>query len=1553
MSLHKFAEQVAAQGRGDDSLLVHMTPDEVQRLQAFAEANGRTMTINPTTGLPEAGFLSDLFKAVAPIALGAFLGPGAFGISGLGMSAGMAGLTVGGITTLATGSLSRGLMAGMGAYGGAGLAQGFADAGANALGAQGTAGVLGVEGAATGAGSQAAMLAEQTAGFGTEGLSRLADSARVASGASPVMPSSGALMSKGLEAAGASPMQFAKDNWKSLAAAASPILAGAMVPTTTKMPTGQPDPGYIRQQVYDPISQTYRSLTPVKANEWKDRSFSDIYRGYNGGGIVALAGGGMPGYAGGDLIPNRRDLPVNTNYVDEPYTALAGWQVEPPIGGGMPSEEELARKIALSSVTPDLIRTKTAGTTGGLDTLAANQNAAAITEAPPRPIAPDLTSPLIVPATPAPPVQGTSLAGTTGGLDTLAANHTAGATTGAATGTTGGIDTLAANQTAATTAAADAAAKAKLGVFQKVYDPKNGREFVSPAQAAQWGVTDYVTEMPMKLEFLNDTSRKAVTDTMAGGLTFEQAIDTLGRKYGMSGKDFYNYEVQGGLRNTGGKNAVATESGGLKPDELVAKLQAFKDKPPTTAQEFQEQQGLYADYRNRYANSSWNYANMGGKPQDYSLKPKDYLGLEFTGYAEPINFALSNMIQRGGQYKEMAKILTANPEINDVIDQLYKLNPEQSIFNSINPKYSELNANSASGFNTSLIRLAGDIERLGKDAAIQKFISQQQNLLSALPDAQGKLGNFNQVTMANPEYRALNAIKDSYTPRINDSAWNERVEKQKPIRDRVFGDIYRDPTTGKGLTVEYGKNGNPQSLVFFNQQGNRVSSGMIQNPEQLLEAAYKSGIPMSAVAQFAETIGKDVIKPSGGSSYWPTGLASYTLNDLASGKIANTIASDDWFNFMAGDTQAKNPESADTAVAKVKNYQKMARDYLADTTGTATTGTATTGAATTTAADSTGVAALLPETTGAPTTTADNTGVAALLPQATSLQSSVPAPPAQPALANAQAQVNNMYRNVLGRDADPTGLAFWSNAIASGRSAESIYQDFLASARSNTELVTADQIKNKTFAEATTPYKGYMSSDATNIVDEWVRNTLGREPTAADRQQQWYKDAADKMTNATQAKGLYDQFLGYAGTESTKIIADRIKAIDAELRAKGLTDADLLAQTGKTKQQLATEGIDLSRNLIGASQLAPAAKRTDFDLKAKLAALTPVTTTTTLPTNSQTNAPVGTTNPYGNEFNPGDITKNADGTITVQPNIPGRPYGGFTGMEQVRNAYTRGGGSLGYTPYTPKTAAEHATMYNTMTGDSQAAYKYLMGQGAYPTKSGVGEIAKPYREAVMGYPASTNKEYNYVNGQYVRNPDYVAPMRDASGNVTYGMSLNEIKSTLAKEPLSGQALYDWAMSNNVTAEDIADATGMKLSEVYAQLRIGQQAAAKKTAGTDGTSSNTSYGQFAAGGMMGYAVGGGLGSLGSYSDGGRLLRGPGDGVSDSIPATIGQKQQPARLADGEFVVPARIVSELGNGSTEAGAKKLYAMMDRVQRARGKTTGKNKVAANSRADKYLPA
>jgi hypothetical protein len=93
------------------------------------------------------------------------------------------------------------------------------------------------------------------------------------------------------------------------------------------------------------------------------------------------------------------------------------------------------------------------------------------------------------------------------------------------------------------------------------------------------------------------------------------------------------------------------------------------------------------------------------------------------------------------------------------------------------------------------------------------------------------------------------------------------------------------------------------------------------------------------------------------------------------------------------------------------------------------------------------------------------------------------------------------------------------------------------------------------------------------------------------------------------------------------------------------------------------------------------------------------------------------------------------------------------------------------------------------------------------------------------------------------------------------------------------------------------------------------------------------------------------SLGGYAAGGnpRLLKGPGDGMSDNIPATIGGKQ-PARLADGEFVVPADVVSHLGNGSTDAGAKHLYNMMDKVRKAR---TGKVSQGKQINPNKFMPA
>jgi hypothetical protein len=87
----------------------------------------------------------------------------------------------------------------------------------------------------------------------------------------------------------------------------------------------------------------------------------------------------------------------------------------------------------------------------------------------------------------------------------------------------------------------------------------------------------------------------------------------------------------------------------------------------------------------------------------------------------------------------------------------------------------------------------------------------------------------------------------------------------------------------------------------------------------------------------------------------------------------------------------------------------------------------------------------------------------------------------------------------------------------------------------------------------------------------------------------------------------------------------------------------------------------------------------------------------------------------------------------------------------------------------------------------------------------------------------------------------------------------------------------------------------------------------------------------------------------YKAGGQYLSGPGDGMSDNIMANIEGRQE-ARLADGEFVIPADVVSHIGNGSSNAGAKKLHAMMAQIRKAR---TGNPKQGKQIKPEKYLPA
>ena len=966
MSLHKFAEQVASQGRGDDSLLVHMTPDEVRNLQQFAQANGTTLTINPITGLPEAGLLSDLFKAVAPIALGAFLGP-----AGLGMSSMMAGVATGGITTLATGSLSRGLMAGLGAYGGAGLAQGFMDAGTTALG---------------GAGAEAALQAPSVDSFvgNAEGMtSGDAFNNFLKSDANPAVMGKADVFGAGAKAAMADPLGFAKNNLGNLAYAAAPIVAGAMVPTTTQLP--DPKDRYIRMMDYNINPDTgkpdplygMREMTPIKTSDFKGKTFQgqrDLFRQQN---------------------PNPYELGVGS--LNQP-----------------PQQQQ----------------------------------------------------------------QATPMAG--GGIVALA----------------GGGDI--------------------------------------PGYAAG-------TYVPSDTEIFNYFKTPNLSDTQI-------AADM--QKFGVSAADI--------ARATG-------------------------------------TQGQQTDYEKRFVNT----------------------------------------------------LVAPTTDANEFL------------------------------------------------AATKAVGLQGQGLTTAMQNAGLSQG---------AQYALTHALDD------------------KTLTSGVT-----DAVTGKPVDL-------------YNQIG--YTAGALPGDQGGLEGLY------------------------GNINYTASGLQ----NLINTGKMS------------------------------VADAQNAALAELA------------------------------------------RTGVS---------------------VADVKAATGKDFGN----------------------------------------LFTAKEVVKPLPFTSVTP-------------------------------------GGLKLPNAT----VYDNgaFGNYGSGAAT--------------------------------------GVDYNGNTVSIAT-------------------------------------------------PGDIISNPDGTRTVVPNVPGRPYGGFTGMEGVKSAYTAGGGSLGYTSPVVKTAAEHNAKYNKLTDDSLDAYNFLMGKGKNLTQRKAETTNRPvmqrYDEAVLGRkiarPTRTttdkvtkvvgvpgNPQSYFDEAAYLAaNPDVATelktgksvsgePTRFTSGYEHYlrygktegrkfagdyeGYTTAAALAAAAGAGGGGDGPTGPSGGNNsgtvsgmtpgaanpsisvtdAVASPASSATPSGGSNSVSGPAPGTPGGDGDSAGDDAVGGYYSRGKLnyrsrdmAMGGATGYAMGGGLGSLGSYSDGGRLLRGPGDGVSDSIPATIGRKQQPARLADGEFVIPARIVSELGNGSTDAGAKKLYAMMDRVQRARGKTTGKNKVAANSRSDKYLPA
>lgn len=253
-----------------------------------------------------------------------------------------------------------------------------------------------------------------------------------------------------------------------------------------------------------------------------------------------------------------------------------------------------------------------------------------------------------------------------------------------------------------------------------------------------------------------------------------------------------------------------------------------------------------------------------------------------------------------------------------------------------------------------------------------------------------------------------------------------------------------------------------------------------------------------------------------------------------------------------------------------------------------------------------------------------------------------------------------------------------------------------------------------------------------------------------------------------------------------------------------------------------------------------------------------------------------------------------------------------------------------------------AGLLNKMMGGGGGGYAGYQGGIPKYTAS-----RQQYAVPTTGIP-STYKPSDTEIRNYALRPGMTDAMV-ARGMNEFGISPERMAGIMQLPTEQVQSRYQAAMGPNMVARrpGSGGVTYFSPMQYLPANTTAAATAADTTATTTATNTDANVVKVAGGGMM-YS-GGGISNLGGYSDGGQLLRGPGDGVSDNIPATIGNKQ-PARLADGEFVVPARIVSELGNGSTDAGARKLYAMMDRIKRSRAKA--KN-IAADTKADKHLPA
>ena len=262
------------------------------------------------------------------------------------------------------------------------------------------------------------------------------------------------------------------------------------------------------------------------------------------------------------------------------------------------------------------------------------------------------------------------------------------------------------------------------------------------------------------------------------------------------------------------------------------------------------------------------------------------------------------------------------------------------------------------------------------------------------------------------------------------------------------------------------------------------------------------------------------------------------------------------------------------------------------------------------------------------------------------------------------------------------------------------------------------------------------------------------------------------------------------------------------------------------------------------------------------------------------------------------------------------------------------------------TSTPSASPFDTSMGNINTGFKELTGQGNMSVGDAFDKYSTPVKEggaggsklglaSTVGMPAL--QEAMRIEPTAMLDVDAIRKAKEDKYRDPITGRLNLSPDTGLRLAAQGGLINSYALGGPVEAT-----SG---SSVYGNLdgTIAQQTP-KDDYGIGRLNNLASAQSINQASLTGYAMGG----LTSLKPGG-YLDGQGDGMSDSIPATI-EGKQPARLADGEFVVPADVVSHIGNGSSKAGSQRLYSMLDKIRQAR---TGNKKQGKQINPSKYMPA